>query len=107
MATLSPKFIICDNTVILGHVEFHKDLIPKNKGKDDCTILGGGWWYFDKPNNTLYLYGSSTDFKHVTQKQIDAAFFHERDNGVKIVFDPFIPTFEYLRKKYKLVIENK
>jgi hypothetical protein len=99
---LEPKFIICDGEVICGHVEFHRELIPKKAVEP--VVLGGGWWYFHNPTNTLYLYGTSTQFNHVTQKQLDEAFFPQRDNGVTIVFDPFMPRFEYLQKKYNLYL---
>ena len=59
------KFIIYDGSIRLGHVDFHKEL-----GPDKSLIKGGGWWYFDKENNIMYLYSSSMDFGYVNREDL-------------------------------------
>jgi len=61
-----PKFIICDNTLITGVVELHKDLVKKQM----CTIDGGGFWHMVKEDNVMILYGTSQDFKRATYEKI-------------------------------------
>lgn len=63
-----PKYIIKDGKMFLGHVEFHRDLIPVETTPK--RVLGGGWWFHDKDEKSLLLFGSSLDFGHVTKEQI-------------------------------------
>lgn len=64
------KFIIygCPHAgdhIRLGHVDFHKEL-----GPDKSLIKGGGWWYFDKEKDIMYLYSSSQDFGYVKREDL-------------------------------------
>jgi hypothetical protein len=78
-----PKWIINDGRLIIGRVEFHRDFM-----KDNSKTIGGGWWYHDTENNTMYLYGASTDFGAVMEddarKAWDESVHAER--GIKMVF---------------------
>lgn len=53
-----PKWIINDNDLVMGIVEFHKDLLKDHKDK----TIGGGLWHMDRRNKKLYLYGKSHDY---------------------------------------------
>lgn len=59
------KFIIYDNHIRLGHVDFHKEL-----GPDKSLIKGGGWWHWDKEKDIMYLYSSSADFGYVNRETL-------------------------------------
>ena len=65
---MARKFIINDNELIIGNVEYHFELL---KGRDKDKTIGGGYWYYDKPNNQLYFYGCSHDFGGVTEEQFN------------------------------------
>lgn len=75
------KFVINDGDLILGHVEFHKELI---KGRDKNKTIGGGRWYVD--TNIIYFYGRSVDFGRVTKEEFDAAFKQPSIECNKIIF---------------------
>lgn len=64
------KFIINDGNLILKQVNYHRD-IPV---KDSSKTIGGGYFYYDEDQDTLYLYGNSSDYGHVTPEQIKASF---------------------------------
>lgn len=69
---MAQKFIINDNEIILGDVEFHKELIVDQQ-KHKQTI-GGGRWFWDEDGKIVYFYSSSTDFGQVTKEQFESAF---------------------------------
>ncbi len=81
---MAKKFIINDNELILGHVEMHEDLL--GKGSDRSKTIGGGFWHYDRDNNTMYFYGSSMDFGSVTEEQFLAAELPLSIENAKIVF---------------------
>lgn len=54
------KFIIYDNTIILGRVNLHKQLLPENYNQN--LVQGGGLFILNKENKTVTLYGTSHDF---------------------------------------------
>lgn len=54
---MAKKFIINNGNLVMGHVDFHKELV-----NDHSTTKGGGWWEFDKEKNIMYLYNRSIDF---------------------------------------------
>jgi len=68
MKKLYPKFIINNNEIIVGFVEFHIDLARNHE-----LTIGGGWWYLDRKNNILYLYGDSQEFGKVTIDDVISA----------------------------------
>ena len=45
-------------------VDLHVDLLPRQ-----AKCLGGGRFDIDKDTNTVYLYGSSSDFGSVTSEE--------------------------------------
>lgn len=59
------KWIINDGTLVLGIVEFHRDLAKNHK-----LTFGGGMWHYDTTSYTLYLYGQSMDFGGATKQNV-------------------------------------
>jgi len=67
MSDKKQKFIITQGGKFRqGRVQLHMDL-----QRDGDKAIGGGWWYWDRDENVLYLYALSVDFGPVTQEQID------------------------------------
>jgi hypothetical protein len=62
---MAKKWIINDNNLIVGNVQYHRDLLPNHKG-----TIGGGLWSYDKKTNTLLLYGQSYDFGSVSKESV-------------------------------------
>ncbi len=60
---MHPKFIINEGRLKMGLVDQHREL-----AQDHSTTLGGGWWYMDKENKTIGLYGRSQLFGSVSKK---------------------------------------
>lgn len=85
------KFIINDNRIIVGQVEFHSDLM-----KDHEKTIGGGYWFFDHLSNTMYFYGASTQFGALTREQIQNATSYALE-GMKIIYSPAITLAEALQ----------
>ena len=54
---LKPKWIIEDDSLIIGKCIYHKDLASNLK-----NIKGGGWFVYDGKLDGFVLYGSSFDF---------------------------------------------
>lgn len=46
------KFVINDDDLIIGHVEFHEELV---RGRNRSKTVGGGRWHVDKDTNTIYF----------------------------------------------------
>jgi hypothetical protein len=57
---LPNKFLIYDNEILLGRVEYHKHLLPDNF--DMSLIYGGGRFILNYEDRTISLYGESFDF---------------------------------------------
>ena len=70
---LEKKFVICDGVLIMGQVEFHHDLVNK-KNIDENKVSGGGNWYYDNQNNTIYFYGESSEFGQVSKEEFEKCF---------------------------------
>ncbi len=85
---MAQKFIICDNKIILGYVEYHKDLIEESRHTD---VIGGGEWYDYK--NVLYFYSNSLKFGAVNKEQFEGALKN------------FVPDDEF--KDFKIVFSTK
>jgi len=66
------KFIINDEDLILGDVEFHEELICE--GRERNKTVGGGRWHFDRSKNIIYFWGMSSDFGQATKKQFEESF---------------------------------
>lgn len=82
---MARKFIIQDNTLRLGNVDMHHELKSK---ESESRVIGGGYWYLDKDNSTLYLYGKSIDFGSVTIKDLK----HLKQYGI---YSPFLYTIDW------------
>lgn len=80
---IAKKFVINDGDLIIGQVEMHLDLV---KGMDYKKTVGGGRWYFDRPNNTMYFYGESLEFGQVTKEQFDKARKQPSIERAKLIF---------------------
>lgn len=71
------KFIVVKDsgslalTLIAGVVEYHKELVGKNRTKED--VVGGGRWHWDKEKKTVLFYGKSWDFGSVSQEILQTA----------------------------------
>ena len=77
---MAKKFIINDNRLIFGDVNFHSDLC-----KDHSKTIGGGLWFYDHLSDTMYLYGASTEYGPVTIDQIRNAWSYSLE-GKQIMF---------------------
>ena len=105
------KFIINNDDLILGDVEFHEDLICK--GRERKETVGGGRWHFDRVKNVIFFWGASTDFGQVTQKQFDYAFKQpsveqaETFFSLKTDFVDVLKEYEIFCNKKKIVSYNK
>lgn len=53
-----PKYIIEDGNLIIGKCTFHRELVEKDSKK----VIGGGWFDYNKDDNSFTFYGVSTDF---------------------------------------------
>jgi len=111
------KFIIVDNQIIMGLVEFHHDLLPKSKPKSNFMMIGeiktepqskpigGGRWEY---NNELYpgkvfFFGKSHEFGSVTEQQL-------RDAWENSLISPFIENCEIIfstQKHFSQVLIEK
>ena len=81
---MARKFIINDEDLILGNVEFHEDLICS--GSEKKKTVGGGRWHFDRIKNIIYFWGKSVDFGQVTRKQFEDSFKTPSVEGATLVF---------------------
>jgi len=70
---MARKWIINDNEIIMGNVEFHRDL-----KRDHSTTIGGGYYYYDDETETMLFYSSSSDFGTVTEEQFNNATMTQR-----------------------------
>jgi len=77
---MAKKFIINDNRIIIGQVEFHYQLAT-----DHSKTIGGGLWFYDHLSDTMYLYGASTDYGPVTFDQVRNAWSYSLE-GKTIMF---------------------
>ncbi len=62
------KFIINQGNLMMGHVNFHKEL-----SSDHTTTKGGGWYHIDHDNKKVYLYDVSMDFGQAKREDVIAA----------------------------------
>lgn len=60
-----PKFIIEDGCLIIAKVLYHKQLV---ENKDN--VRGGGWFRYDRIENTFTFHGQSEDFGKATLEDI-------------------------------------
>lgn len=102
-----PKFIIENDNLIIGEVEFHRDLATNTK-----DVKGGGWYEFNEETKMFVLYGKSFDFgaanlddikrcvelKNVFDTNISRNFFDKIEN----VFNKY--TFAYKAADGELTI---
>lgn len=83
------KFIIVGNTLIIGMVEFHFQLIPK--GNKESVIGGGCWeWKKDQYPGKIFFFGKSHEFGQCTEQQIrdawDSSYISPFLENCKIIY---------------------
>lgn len=68
------KFIIYNNEIRMGVVEYHKELLPKNY--DKSLIKGGGRWEWNKElfGDKIFFFGKSHDFGYAKKDDFFAAW---------------------------------
>lgn len=68
------KFIIIENQIMMGLVEYHKQLIPESMS--NIKPIGGGRWEWNDElyPNKVFFFGSSHDYGKVTEEQIKEAW---------------------------------
>lgn len=52
-----PKFVIEDGNLVLAKCKFHKQIVI-----DPTKVAGGGWFSYNRDQNSFTLHGSSHDF---------------------------------------------
>ena len=103
-----PKYIVVDNTFILGNVDFHSEMLPKDSPKP----LGGGWWSFNEDFSELTLFHLSFDYGHLTRSQIIDVFTNGNlpsniPNGLDKVYHSSASTIEDAMKDRELILIKK
>lgn len=93
---MARKWIINDEDLILGNVEFHEDLIGNDREKN--KTLGGGRWHADRVNKIIYFWGKSVDFGQVTKKQFEDSFKQPNVERLKIVFSHKLDLIDVLKE---------
>lgn len=88
---MAKKFIINNNRIILGDVNFHSELLT-----DNTQTVGGGHWHYDHVKDRIYLFGLSTDFGHVTKQQIQNCYSYALE-GRTLFYSPSLNLEEALR----------
>lgn len=63
------KFIIYDNKLLLGKVNRHKELLPKDFKYE--LIYGGGQFELNREEKTITLFGKSYDFGRFSTDKLD------------------------------------
>ena len=69
MAEVFPKYIVEDGSLIIGKCTFHKEL-----AKDITKVVGGGWFTYNRENNSFTFSGDSYDFGKATYEQVKDCF---------------------------------
>jgi hypothetical protein len=65
---MAKKFIINNGNLVMGHVEYHKELLS-----DHTKTVGGGWWEYNKEKDIMYLYSRSMDFGQAKREDVIGA----------------------------------
>lgn len=82
---MARKWIVVDNTFIMGNVDFHMDLVPKSSISSKYrSVAGGGFWHREKDGDTtvIWLFGKSEAFGQCSKIDVELAL----EEGV-------VPTF--------------
>jgi hypothetical protein len=104
---MTRKWIINDDDLILGDVEFHEDLLTGDR-KQKNTV-GGGRWHIDTERDIIFFWGKSIDFGQATKKEFDYAFkqpsveHYETFFSLKTDFNDVLKEYEI----YSNVIKRK
>lgn len=112
------KFIMTpDHELSGGLVEFHADILPKEKRYSRNACIGGGFFKVNEDEKEITLYGSSSDFGKCSTKDLQKAidmhgndfksnlwmimYLYYRMQGNKVNSDDL----DYM--DYKITIEDK
>jgi len=93
---MAKKFIINNGNIVMGHVEYHKELLS-----DHTNTVGGGWWEYNKEKDIMYLYSKSYDFGQAKREDViqaiqtgwisprlnDTKFFHSYEDSLGKAMD--------------------
>ena len=60
---MAHKWIINDEDLILGDVEFHEDLLTGDRKERETA--GGGRWYVDRERGVIFFWGTRTVRKNL------------------------------------------
>ncbi len=96
------KFLVIENKedkfeLLLGSVEWHKDLI-KDKEKP-FTVYGGGLYRIDKHKNVLYLFGQSGDFGKVEIEWLLEAIKESPYKNFTVYHSPWFEWFDCMKRE--------
>lgn len=69
---MARKWVINDDWLILGDVEFHEDLLSGDRKQRNTA--GGGRWHVDRERKVIFFYGKSIDFGQATKEEFEHAF---------------------------------
>lgn len=78
------KFIIYGNEILLGRVNFHKDLLPE--GYNIGIVRGGGLFILNHEDRTIKLYGESFDFGPFNPDVIPNCFLPNKLKDYKVIY---------------------
>ena len=68
---MADKFLIIDTSFRMSRsVQFHNELLPNNRKRDEYKVLGGGRFYIDDDNKRVLIYGTSDEFKSAKKEDI-------------------------------------
>lgn len=101
---MAKKFVINNGDLILGQVEYHKELL---KGREIKKTSGGGFWHVDDTRNyfnerTIIFYGTSVDFGSVTREQFNSSSKSPSVESMNIYFSEklvYSEVLEEIKKK--------
>jgi hypothetical protein len=83
MHGLNPiKFVIYRGEILLGRVEFHRELLPT--GFDPKDVKGGGLASLDKDERIIEVQGKSEDFGYYDNELIHSAKWPKQLAGYTI-----------------------
>jgi hypothetical protein len=88
---MAQKFVINHNRLIIGHVDSHTELV---RNLIDYETIGGGWWFHDHENKTVYFYGRSITYGAVTEEEFNLSLKPNWLKPLKIVFSTATNIFD-------------
>lgn len=104
------KWIIADDKIRIGTVEYHKFLIAD---KERPLIEGGGMLLIDRDGENLVFYGSSFDFGRANEEQFKKILDRDWEDGLKSeiemtansAYGDFETDFDFSNYKIKIMLD--